>query len=213
MDSLESKLGFVILELYGLTESGPVATFNRRDDRRAYSVGKPIWGVDMEVWDGENRPLPPGAENVGEFVIRGHNVTKGYYRNPEATAEAFTDGWLRTGDLGYQDDDGFYFMVGRKKELIIRGGYNVYPAEIEDMIYTHPAVSEVAVVGVPDDRLGEEVKAYVTVKPGHSVTEQELVAFAKERIAAYKYPRSVEFLDEMPKGPSGKILKKELRTD
>jgi long-chain acyl-CoA synthetase len=213
MDSLESKLGFVILELYGLTESGPVATFNRRDDRRAYSVGKPIWGVDMEVWDGENRPLPPGAENVGEFVIRGHNVTKGYYRNPEATAEAFTDGWLRTGDLGYQDDDGFYFMVGRKKELIIRGGYNVYPAEIEDMMYTHPAVSEVAVLGVPDDRLGEEVKAYVTVKPGHSVTEQELVAFAKERIAAYKYPRSVEFLDEMPKGPSGKILKKELRAE
>jgi long-chain acyl-CoA synthetase len=213
MDSLESKLGFVILELYGLTESGPVATFNRRDDRRAYSVGKPIWGVDMEVWDGENRPLPPGAENVGEFVIRGHNVTKGYYQNPEATAEAFTDGWLRTGDLGYQDHDGFYFMVGRKKELIIRGGYNVYPAEIEDMLYTHPAVSEVAVLGVPDDRLGEEVKAYVTVKPGHSVTQHELVDFAKERIAAYKYPRSVEFLDEMPKGPSGKILKKELRTD
>ncbi len=210
LDNFERKFGVVILELYGLTESGPVATFNRRDDRKSYSVGKPIWGVDMQVWDDEGRRLPPGRENIGEFVLRGHAITKGYYKNPEATAETITDGWLHTGDLGYQDEEGFYFIVDRKKDLIIRGGYNVYPREVEDVLYQHPAVGQIAVVGIPDERLGEEVKAFCVLKPDHTATEQELIAFTKERIAAYKYPRSIIFLDALPLGPTGKILKKEL---
>ena len=213
LDNFERKFGVVILELYGLTESGPVATFNRRDDRKPYSVGKPIWGVDMEVWDDEGRRLPPGRENIGEFVLRGHAITKGYYKNPEATAETITDGWLHTGDLGYQDEEGFYFIVDRKKDLVIRGGYNVYPREVEDVLYQHPAVGQVAVVGIPDERLGEEVKAFCVLKPDHTATEQELIAFTKERIAAYKYPRSIVFLDALPLGPTGKILKKELAED
>ena len=210
LDTFERKFGVIILELYGLTESGPVATFNRRDDRKPYSVGKPIWGVDMQVRDAEGQPLPPGKENIGEFVLRGHAVTKGYYKNPEGTAEAITDGWLRTGDLGYQDEEGFYFIVDRKKDLVIRGGYNVYPREVEDVLYKHPAVGQVAVVGIPDERLGEEVRAYCVLKGGQAATEQDLIGFAKERLAAYKYPRSVIFLTELPTGPSGKILKKEL---
>ena len=210
LDTFERKFGVIILELYGLTESGPVATFNRRDDRKPYSVGKPIWGVDMQVWDEEGRPLGPGKGNIGEFVLRGHAVTKGYYKNPEGTAEAITNGWLRTGDLGYQDDEGFYFIVDRKKDLVIRGGYNVYPREVEDVLYKHPAVSQVAVVGIPDERLGEEVRAYRVLKGGQAATEQELIDFTKERLAAYKYPRSVVFMAELPTGPSGKILKKEL---
>ena len=204
LDNFERKFGVVILELYGLTESGPVATFNRRDDRKPYSVGKPIWGVDMQVWDDEGRRLPPGRENIGEFVLRGHAITKGYYKNPEATAETITDGWLHTGDLGYQDEEGFYFIVDRKKDLVIRGGYNVYPREVEDVLYLHPAVGQVAVVGIPDERLGEEVRAFCVLKPDHSATEQELIAFTRERLAAYKYPRSVVFLNALPLGPTGK---------
>jgi long-chain acyl-CoA synthetase len=210
LDSFERRFGVIILELYGLTESGPVATFNLRNDRKPYSVGKPIWGVDMQVWDDEGRRLPSGKENVGEFVLRGHAITKGYYKNPEATAATITEGWLRTGDLGYQDEEGFYFIVDRKKDLIIRGGYNVYPREIEDVLYQHGALSQIAVVGIPDERLGEEVRAYCVLKPGHVATEQELISYAKERLAAYKYPRSIVFLDELPLGPTGKILKKEL---
>ncbi len=210
LDNFERKFGVVILELYGLTESGPLATANRRDDRKPYSVGKPIWGVDMQVRDDEGQQLPPGRENIGEFVLRGHAITKGYYKSPEATAETITDGWLRTGDLGYRDEEGFYFIVDRKKDLIIRGGYNVYPREVEDVLYLHPAVDQVAVVGIPDERLGEEVRAYCVLKRDHTATEQELIALTKERLAAYKYPRSVVFLDALPLGPTGKILKNEL---
>ncbi len=144
------------------------------------------------------------------MVIRGHCTMSGYLNKPEATAEAFAGGWLHSGDLGYRDEDGFFFIVDRKKDMIIRGGYNVYPREVEEVLYTHPAVGEVAVVGVPDKRLGEEVKAYLTVREGQSVTEQEIIDFAKERVAAYKYPRSVLIVPELPKGPTGKILKREL---
>ena len=210
LDSFERKFGVIILELYGLTESGPVATFNRIDDRKPYSVGKPIWGVDMQVWDNEGRALPAGRENIGEFVLRGHAITKGYYKNPEATAATITNGWLHTGDLGYRDEEGFYYIVDRMKDLVIRGGYNVYPREVEDVLYLHPAVGQVAVVGIPDERLGEEVRAYCVLKRDHTATEQELISFTKERLAAYKYPRSVVFRDHLPLGPSGKILKKEL---
>lgn len=142
------------------------------------------------------------------MVIRGHNTMSGYLNNPEATDEAFTNGWLHTGDLAYRDEDGFLFFVDRKKELIIRGGYNVYPREVEEVLYQHPAVYEVAVVGVPDPRLGEEIAAFVTVKPGASVEPAELIEFVKERVAAYKYPRQLEIIEEMPKSATNKILKK-----
>src|SRR3984885_8834620 len=212
IDAFESRFGVPILEGYGLSESSSTATFNISvTERKVYSVGKPIWGTSLQIWDEESRPLPPGADHVGEVVLRGMNIMTGYYDNPEATAKAFAGGWFHTGDLGYVDEDGFLFVVDRIKDLIIRGGYNVYPREIEEVLYGHPAVAEAAVIGVPDPMMGEEVRAVVAVKPGHSVTEAELIAFVKERAAAYKYPRVIEFRDSLPKGATGKILKKELR--
>jgi len=211
IDTFEKTFGIVILEGYGLTETASTTTFNvSAEERKIYSVGKPIWGVEVQIWDEDNRPLPAGADHVGEIVIRGVNMMRGYFGNPEATAEAFAGGWFHSGDLGYRDQDGFYFIVDRKKDLIIRGGYNVYPREIEEVLYTHPAVAHAAVVGVPDERLGEEIKAYVETNPGATATEQELIAYVKTRVAAYKYPRAVEFRADLPKGPTGKILKKEL---
>jgi long-chain acyl-CoA synthetase len=211
LDAFEQRFGVVILEGYGLTETASTTTFNRSTiDRRVYSVGKPIWGTQTEVWDDSGQALPPGEANVGEIVTRGLHVMKGYLNNQEATAEAFGGGWFHTGDLGYFDQDGYLFIVGRIKELIIRGGYNVYPLEIEDALHAHPAVAEAAVVGVPDDRLGEEVMAVVTLRPGASLTAPELIAFCKERMAAYKYPRVVEFRSELPKNALGKILKDQL---
>jgi long-chain acyl-CoA synthetase len=212
IDSFESRFGVPILEGYGLSESSSTATFNiSESERKVYSVGKPIWGTSVQIWDEDSRPLPPGAEHVGEVVLRGMNIMIGYHNNPEATAKAFAGGWFHTGDLGYLDEDGFLFIVDRIKDLIIRGGYNVYPREVEEVLYAHPAVAEAAVIGVPDPKLGEEVRAIVAVKPGQSVTAAELIEFVKERAAAYKYPRTIEFLDSLPKNATGKILKKELR--
>jgi long-chain acyl-CoA synthetase len=212
IDSFESRFGVPILEGYGLSESSSTATFNISvSERKVYSVGKPIWGTSLQIWDDDSRPLPPGADHVGEVVLRGMNIMTGYHDNPEATAKAFAGGWFHTGDLGYVDEDGFLFIVDRIKDLIIRGGYNVYPREVEEVLYAHPAVAEAAVIGVPDPKMGEEVHAIVAVKPGQSVTEAELIEFVKERAAAYKYPRAIEFRDTLPKGATGKILKKELR--
>jgi len=204
--------GVVILEGYGLSETASTTTFNiSAEERRVYSVGKPIYGVECAIWGPQGQPLPPGRDNVGELVVRGFNVMTRYHGNPTATAEAFTDGWLHTGDLAYVDEDGFYFIVDRKKELIIRGGYNVYPREVEDVLYTHPAVAEAAVVGVPDDRLGQEVMAFVALRAnGARVTEPELIGYVKERVASYKYPRSIEFREHLPMNATGKILKREL---
>ncbi len=211
LDEFERRFGVLILEGYGLTETASTTTFNRSiTDRRVYSVGKPIWGTQTQVWDDKNNPLPAGRDHVGEVVTRGLHVMKGYLNRPKDTAEVFTSGWFHTGDLGYFDEDGFLFLVGRIKELIIRGGYTVYPPEIEDVIHDHPAVAEAAVVGVPDDRLGEEVKAVVTVRPGAALTAPELIAFCKDRMAAYKYPRIVEFRAELPKNAMGKIMKDQL---
>jgi len=210
IDEVERTFGVHILEMYGLTESGPLAAYNDPNDRKPYSIGKPIPGVEIQIWDEDNQPVPRGAGNVGEMVIRGHNTMSGYLNNAVATEEAFTNGWLHTGDLAYLDEDGFLFFVDRKKELIIRGGYNVYPREVEEVLYTNPKVSEAAVVGIPDARLGEEIKAYVTLKQGETGQPQEFVDYVKERLAAYKYPRVVEIIEEMPKSPTGKILKKEL---
>jgi long-chain acyl-CoA synthetase len=212
IDSFERRFGVTILEGYGLSETASTTTFNiSAAERKIYSVGKPIWGVSVQVWDDRRRPLPSGAEHVGEIVVRGPNVMTGYHNNPGATAEAFAGGWFHTGDLGYLDEDGFLFIVDRIKDLIIRGGYNVYPREVEEALYTHPAVAEAAVVGIPDATMGEEVHAIVAVQAGQSVTEGELIDFVKQRVAAYKYPRTVEFRDSLPKGATGKILKKELR--
>jgi long-chain acyl-CoA synthetase len=212
LDAFEDRFGVVILEGYGLSETASTTTFNRSaTDRRPYSVGKPIWGTELQVWDDQGRPLPPGRGNVGELVTRGFHVMKGYLNSPQATAEAFAGGWFHTGDLGYVDDDGFVFIVDRKKELIIRGGYNVYPREIEEVLYAHPAIAEAAVVGIPDQQLGEEVKAFVALKPGQELVESELIAYCRERVAAYKYPRVIEFRDELPKSATGKVLKKQLK--
>jgi len=211
LDAFEQRFGVLILEGYGLTETASTTTFNRSaSDRRTYSVGKPIWGTQTQVWDSDGKALPPGEDNVGEVVTQGLHVMKGYLNNAEATADAFTGDWFHTGDLGYFDEDGFLFIAGRIKELIIRGGYNVYPIEIEDVLHAHPAVAEAAVVGIPDGRLGEEVMAFVIVRPGASLTAAELIAFCKERMAAYKYPRVIEFRHELPKNALGKVLKDEL---
>jgi len=212
MDGFEKKFGVVILEGYGLSETASTTTFNvSESERKAYSVGKPIWGTETQIWSEDGKLLPRGKDNVGELVTRGVHVMKGYLNRPEATAEAFAGGWFHTGDLGYQDEDGFFFIVDRKKELIIRGGYNVYPREVEEVLYAHPAISEAAVIGVHDDRLGEEVRAVIALKDGQSLDEAEVIAYCKERLAAYKYPREVRIVDALPMGPTGKILKKELR--
>src|SRR5690606_2514547 len=147
----------------------------------------------------------------GEICIKGHNVMKGYYKRPEETARALVDGWLRTGDIAMRDDDGYYFIVDRKKDMILRGGYNVYPREVEEVLYQHPAVAEAAVIGTPDERLGEDVKAVIALKHGMDTAPEELIAWCRERLAAYKCPRTVELVDALPKGPTGKILKRELR--
>ncbi len=212
IDEFEAKFGFVILEGYGMSETASTTTFNvSAEERKIYSVGKPIWGVEVEIWSEQGERLPRGPENVGELVVRGVNTPNGYYKNPEATAEAFAGGWFHTGDLGWRDDDGFLFIVDRKKDLIIRGGYNVYPREVEEVLYSHPSVAEAAVVGVPHQLLGEEIKAYVELKAGFEATEDEIIAYVKVRLAAYKYPRTVEFRDQLPKGATGKILKESLK--
>ena len=209
--TFEDKFGIEVLEGYGMTETAASCSFNRPGDKKVLSIGKPMWGVRMRVADTAGRPLPPGPGHVGEILIRGHNVMKGYLGRPEATAETLRDGWLHSGDLGYADSDGFYFIVDRAKDLVIRGGYNVYPREIEEVLYAHPAIAEAAVIGKPDQRLGEEVVAVVALRPGASATAAEIIAYTRERLAAYKYPREIRFMTELPKGPSGKILKTALR--
>jgi long-chain acyl-CoA synthetase len=211
MQTFERKYGVEVLEGYGLSETGSTTSFNRPGDRKPLSVGKPIWGVQMRVAGSGDQPLPPGPDQIGEILIRGHNVMKGYRNRPDATADALMGGWLHTGDLGYQDPDGFYFIVDRTKDLVIRGGYNVYPREIEEVLYAHPGIVEAAVIGKADERLGEEVVAVVVLADDSGPGEQEIIAYCRERLAAYKYPREVRFRSELPKGPSGKILKTELR--
>lgn len=205
----ESRFGCTILEGYGLSETSPVATFNHPDrPRKPGSIGTPIAGVQVRVVDPDGRDLPAGE--VGEILIRGHNVMKGYWRRPEATAEAVVDGWFHTGDLARLDEDGYLFIVDRIKDLVIRGGYNVYPREVEEVLYEHPAVAEAAVIGIPHPLLGQEVGAAVSLKPGATATADELRSFVKEQVAPQKYPRHVWIMDELPKGPTGKLLKREI---
>ena len=208
LHGFESAFGAVILEGYGLSETSPVATFNRRDQRKPGSIGLPIEGVELRLVGEDGQAAPAGE--VGEIAIRGHNVMKGYRGRPEATAAAISGGWFRTGDLARADKDGFYYIVDRKKDMIIRAGYNVYPREIEEVLYEHPAVLEAAVIGVPHASLGEEVAAAVVLRPGASAAPEELRDWVKQRVAAYKYPRHLWLADALPKGPTGKILKREI---
>ena len=209
MRGFEQAFNCKVLEGYGLSETSPVASFNHPDrDRKPGSIGTPIEGVEMKLVDDQGNDVAQGE--VGEIVIRGHNVMKGYWNKPDATADTIRDGWLHTGDMAKVDEDGYYFIVDRKKDMIIRGGYNVYPREIEEVLYEHPAVREAAVVGVPHDELGEEVGAAVVLKDGEQTSAEDLRNYVKQQVAAYKYPRQIWFYDELPKGPTGKILKREI---
>ncbi|WP_432182828.1 long-chain-fatty-acid--CoA ligase [Streptomyces sp. NBC_00063] len=205
----EAAFGCPVVEGYGLSETAPVVTLGALDGvRKPGSIGTPVDGVEVRLIDDEGKDA--AEDEVGEIAVRGPNVMRGYWNRPEADAAAFTDGWFRTGDLARRDEDGHYFIVDRKKDLIIRGGYNVYPREIEEVLYTHPAVAEAAVIGVPHDLHGEEVCAILTLKPGSTATPEELRAYVKARVAPYKYPRTVRLVETLPKGPTGKILKREL---
>ncbi|MEU7892085.1 long-chain fatty acid--CoA ligase [Nonomuraea sp. NPDC049152] len=206
----ERTFGIGILEGYGLSETSPVASFNQLGrPTKPGTIGTPIWGVEMRLVDSDWKTIE--GEGPGEIAIRGHNVMKGYYNRPEATDEVMNDGWFRTGDIATRDEDGYYAIVDRAKDMIIRGGFNVYPRELEEVLMTHPAVSLAAVVGIPHESHGEEVKAYIILNAGASITEDELVAWCKENMAGYKYPRIVEFRESLPMTATGKILKRELR--
>ncbi|MCB9682562.1 MAG: long-chain fatty acid--CoA ligase [Alphaproteobacteria bacterium] len=213
MRAFDDKYGVNILEGYGLSETSPVASFNRLDvPKKAGSIGLPIRGVQFRLEDDQGGVVRD-VDTPGEICIKGHNVMRGYYKRPEATAEAIRDGWFHSGDIGIVDADGYYRIVDRKKDMILRGGFNVYPREVEEVLYAHPAIGEAAVVGVPHDSHGEEVHAVVACKPGKTVTADEVVAWCKEQLAAYKYPRVVHVRDSLPKGPTGKILKRVLRDE
>jgi long-chain acyl-CoA synthetase len=210
MRRFESTFGVRVLEGYGLSETAPVISFNQlQRPSKPGTVGLPIFGVDIRCVDENGAQVASGER--GEVVVRGPNVMKGYFNRPEATDEATRNGWFHTGDIGVIDEEGYLSIVDRKKDMILRGGFNVYPRELEEVIMTHPAVSLVAVIGVPDERLGEEVKAFVVRKPGAAVTEQDLLDWFRDQFAAYKYPRTVELVDSLPMGPTGKILKRALK--
>lgn len=212
MKEFEQVFGIRILEGYGLSETSPLACFNHFEKpSKPGTVGQPIFGVDVRCFDENDEEVKRGER--GEVVIRGSNVMKGYYKRPEATAEAFRSGWFHTGDIGIIDEDGYLSIVDRKKDMILRGGYNIYPRELEEVIMTHPAVSLVAVIAVPDERLGEEVKAFIVRKPGADVTETEMIEWCKTQFAANKYPRQIEFREELPVGNTGKIFKRALREE
>lgn len=204
----EDTFGCLVIEGYGLSESTCRSSFNPPDKRRrAGSCGKPI-GNEMKVFDDENQEVPDGE--LGEIVLRGENILKGYYKNPESTAQAFRGGWFHTGDIGYRDADGFFYIVDRKSDMIIRGGENIYPREIDEVLYRHPAVAAAATIGVPDPLYGEEVVAFVVPKDGAEVTADEIIDFCRQHLADYKCPKSVRVVADIPKGPTGKLLKREL---
>ncbi|MFF4378306.1 long-chain fatty acid--CoA ligase [Kitasatospora sp. NPDC001547] len=210
LKQIEERLNVTVLEGYGLSETSPVATFSDSErEPRPGSIGVPIWGVELKLIHPDWTEVTE-AGAVGEIAVKGHNVMKGYYGRPEATAEAIRDGWFRTGDLARRDEDGHYYIVDRSKDLIIRGGFNVYPREVEEVLMTHPAVSLAAVVGVPHESHGEEIKAFVILAPGAEATPAALVAWGREQMAGHKYPRIVEIVQNLPMTATGKILKREL---
>ncbi len=210
LEKFEERFDLTILEGFGMSEGSPVVTFNQLDvGRKIGSVGTPVWGVQVKLVDENGKTVPVGEK--GELVYKGHNVMKGYYKNLEATAKTIKNGWLHSGDIAVKDEDGFYFIVDRTKDMIIRGGLNVYPREVEAVMMKHPAVSMAAVIGVPDGQMGEEIKAFIVLNEGQTSSEAELMKYTKENIAAYKYPRIIEITETLPTSATGKILKKELR--
>ncbi len=208
LKKFEETFHCLVIEGYGLSESTCRSTFNPPDERRRPgSCGLPI-GNEMKVVDDDDQPVPDGE--LGEIVLRGPNILKAYYKNPDATATAFRNGWFHTGDIGYRDAEGFYYIVDRKSDMIIRGGENIYPREIDEVLYQHPAVGAAATIGIPDELYGEEVAAFVVLKPGEQADEDEIKQFCSDRLADYKCPKTVRIVDEIPKGPTGKLLKREL---
>jgi long-chain acyl-CoA synthetase len=209
LKKFEETFGVLVIEGYGLSESTCRSTFNPPNgDRRPGSCGQAI-GNEMKVVDEDDEEVADGQ--LGEIVLRGPNILKGYFKNQEATEKAFANGWFHTGDIGYRDADGFFYIADRKSDMIIRGGENIYPREIDDLLYTHPAVAHAAVIGVQDELYGEEVAAFVVLKDGAAVTENELIDFCKLHFADYKCPKTIRFVDDIPKGPTGKLLKRELQ--
>ncbi len=209
MKAFEKKFPVEIYEGYGLSETSPVASFNMVGrPRLPGTIGYPVWGTEMRIVDEQDRPLPDGEP--GEICIRGHHVMKGYLKRPDATKEALRGGWFHSGDIGTRNPEGYFTIVDRMKDMILRGGFNVYPREIEEVLYSHEAIIEVAVIGIPDPEKGEEIKAVIALAPGAELSADDVIAYCKERLAAYKYPRVIEFRDSLPKGSTGKILKREL---
>ena len=209
INGFERKFNTKVLEGYGLSETSPAAVFSRPNASRTGSVGFPVWGVQIRVVDEAGADVPTGE--LGEIIIRGHVVMKGYYKKPEATEAAIKNGWFYSGDVGRLDADGFLYIADRVKDMILRGGFNVYPRELEEVLMTHPAVSLVAVIGVPHEEFGEEIKAFIVRKPGANHSENQMIEWCRENMASYKYPRLVEFRDALPMTATGKILKRELR--
>lgn len=210
LEDFKTRFNVDILEGYGMSEGAPVVTFNQLSvGCKPGSIGTPVWGVDVKLVNTEGVEVPVGEK--GELLYRGPNVMKGYYKKTEETAKTLINGWLHSGDVAIKDEDGFYFIVDRTKDMIIRGGLNVYPREVEEVMMQHEAVSLVAVIGIPNDQFGEEIKACVVLKEGKSISESELMEWTKSKIAAYKYPRVIEIMSALPMSATGKILKKELR--
>ncbi len=209
MKTYEALFDCKVIEGYGLSESTCRSTFNPIDERRKVgSIGLPI-GNEVKIFDDTDCEL--ASHQVGEIVLRGANIMKGYYQNDEATESAFRSGWFHTGDLGYRDEEGFFYIVDRKSDMIIRGGENIYPREIDEALYQHPKVKDAATIGVADELFGEEVKSFIVLKDGERATEEELIAYCRDMLADFKCPKTIAFLDDIPKGPTGKLLKKELR--
>jgi long-chain acyl-CoA synthetase len=208
--AFEKKFGCTVIEGWGLTESTAYGAQNRVNDRKWGSIGRAVPGVTLAIRDPETDAEKPQRE-LGEICMRGDNVMAGYWKLSDETEKALKGGWLRTGDVGYVDEDGFVFIVDRVKDLIIRGGFNIYPRDVEEVLHGHPAVLEAAVVGIPDPAMGEEVKAFVVLKPGMTASEEELLAHCRQHLAKYKTPRSASFLDALPKSGVGKVLRRELR--
>jgi long-chain acyl-CoA synthetase len=212
IDRFSKAFGVRMCEGYGLTETSPLACLNQFEKpSKAGTVGQPLMGTEVKCFNDDDKEVARGER--GEVVIRGHNIMKGYYKRPEATTEAFRNGWFHTGDIGVIDDEGYLAIVDRKKDMILRGGYSIFPRELEEVIITHPAISLCAVIGVPDERLGEEVKAFVVLKQGVELGELELIDWCKCQFAANKYPRYVEFRENLPIGGTGKIFKRALREE
>jgi long-chain acyl-CoA synthetase len=210
----EKLTGSIIAEGYGLTETSPVTHCNPiRGRRKPGSIGIPISDTDCRIVDMSTGKVDLPLGEPGEIVVRGPQVMQGYWGRKEETEQVLRDGWLHTGDIGWMDEDGYAFIVDRKKDMIISGGYNIYPREVDEILYQHPKVLDAAAVGVPDPYWGEIVKAFIVPKPGEALTAEEIVLFCKERLAAYKVPKSIEFRSSLPKSTIGKVLRKELRDE